>query len=141
MRSHLIEGVSLFQVSPSLDFWSDASDVGWGAHLGDDVASGLWSPQERDLSINAREFLAMERGLLHFAPQLMNSTVSVFADNSTAVAYLRNQWGLSPLLNSIAQWILRWAESVPLAFALQFIMGKNNVLADALSRSNQILGS
>ena len=27
-------GVSLAQVSPDLDFWSDASDVGWGAHLG-----------------------------------------------------------------------------------------------------------
>ena len=28
----LSQGVSLCQVSPSLDFWSDASDVGWGAH-------------------------------------------------------------------------------------------------------------
>ena len=27
-------GVSLVQVSPDLDFWSDASDVGWSAHLG-----------------------------------------------------------------------------------------------------------
>ena len=27
-------GVSLRQVSPDLHFWSDASDVGWGAHLG-----------------------------------------------------------------------------------------------------------
>ena len=38
----LSQGVSLCQVSPSLDFWSDASDVGWGAHLGTRVASGLW---------------------------------------------------------------------------------------------------
>ena len=30
----LRQGVSLHQVSPDLDFWSDASDVGWGAHLG-----------------------------------------------------------------------------------------------------------
>ena len=26
-------GVSLLQISPDLEFWSDASDVGWGAHL------------------------------------------------------------------------------------------------------------
>ena len=26
-------GMSLHQVSPLLHFWSDASDVGWGAHL------------------------------------------------------------------------------------------------------------
>ena len=30
----LSQGVSLLQVSPDLDFWSDSSDVGWGAHLG-----------------------------------------------------------------------------------------------------------
>ena len=33
VRSRLEEGVSLSQVSPNL--WSDASDMGWGAHLGD----------------------------------------------------------------------------------------------------------
>ena len=32
-QSRLKEGVSLSQVSPNLDFWSNASDVGWGAHL------------------------------------------------------------------------------------------------------------
>ena len=38
--------MSLCQFSPDLDFWSDVSDVGWGAHLGQQVASGLWtSPQ------------------------------------------------------------------------------------------------
>ena len=50
-------GVSLRQVSPDLDFWSDASDVGWGAHLGDQVASGLWARSETLLPINARELL------------------------------------------------------------------------------------
>ena len=29
----LSQGVSLRQVSPDLDFWSDASDVGWGGTL------------------------------------------------------------------------------------------------------------
>ena len=39
---HLSLGVSFVQVSPDLDFWSDASDSGWGAHLGSLTASGLW---------------------------------------------------------------------------------------------------
>ena len=109
-----------------------------GAHLGDGMVSDLWSPQERDLSINARELLAVERVLLHFFPQLGNLTFAVFADNSTAFTYLRSQGGTrSPLLNSIAQQFLRWAESVPLTLAPQFIMGKNNVLADTLSLSTQ----
>ena len=50
-------GVSLCQVSPYLHFWSDASDVGWGAHLDRQIASGLWDAQQAALSINARELL------------------------------------------------------------------------------------
>ena len=84
----------------------------------------------------------MEYGLRFFAQQISNSTVALFADNCTAISYLRNQGGTRfPLLNSIAQRILRWAESLPVVLASQFIMGRNNVLADSLSRPNQILGS
>ena len=134
--------MSLEQVSPQLDLWSDASDVGWGAHLGEEVISDLWAPEEAELSINVRELLAIERALLWFAPQLCDSSVAIFADNATAIACLRNQGGThSPLLNSIAQRILRWAESLPVVLSPQFIMGKHNVLADALSRPNQIQGS
>ena len=84
----LRQGVSLHQVSPDLDFWSNASDVGWGAHLGHLTASGLWSHVEVPLSINAKELLAVRRGLFHFQSYLVGKTVSVFCDNSTAVAYL-----------------------------------------------------
>ena len=105
----LSQGVSLRQVSPDLDFWSDASDVGWGAHLGHHTASGLWRHVEVPLSINAKELLAVRCGLIHFQSSLVGKTVSVFCDNSTAVAYLRKEGGTrSPFLNSLAQGILRW---------------------------------
>ena len=110
-HDRLVLGVSLEQVSPQLELWSDSSDVGWGAHLGDQVASGLWAPEDGERSINARELLAIERALKWFAPLLVGASVAVYADNSTAVSYLRNQGGThSSLLNSIAQRILRWAE-------------------------------
>ena len=142
VRELLELGISLEQVSPQLELWSDASDVGWGAHLDESITSGLWSPEEVEYSINIRELLAIERALLWFAPHLVGSSVAIFADNSTAIAYLRNQGGThSILLNSIAQRILRWAEDLPVVISPQFIMGKHNVLADSLSRPNQILGS
>ena len=135
-------GFSLEQVSLQLELWSDTSDVGWGAHLDEQVASGLWAPEDVELSINARELLAIERALRWFAPHLAGSSVAVFADNSTAISYLRNQGGThSSFLNSIAQRILRWAEDLSVVISPQFIMGKHNVLVDALSRPNQILGS
>ena len=90
----LQEGVSLSQVSPNLDFWSDASDVGRGARLDQEVASGRWSLEEASLSIIAREPLAVERGLLHFRAHVSGSTVAVSVDNSTAAAYLRKSGGL-----------------------------------------------
>ena len=141
-RKRLELGVALDQVSPQLDLWSDTSDVGWGAHLGEEVTSGLWAPEELDVSINVRELLAIERVLHWFAPQIRNSSVAIFADNATAVAYLLNQGGTRSLsLNSIAQRILRWSESLPVQVTPQFIMGRHNVIADSLSRPNQVLGS
>ena len=80
----------LEQVSPQLDLWSDASDVGWGAHLGEEVVSGLWSPEEQLSSVSLRELLAIFFALQHFLPVVQNATVVVYADNSTVLAYLRN---------------------------------------------------
>ena len=137
-HERLVLGVALDQVSPQLD----ASDVGLGAHLGEDVISSQWAPEELDFSINARELLALERALHCFTSQIRDSSVVIFADNSTAIAYLRNQGGTrSLLLNSIAQPILRWSETLPVHLTPQFIMGRHNVLADSLSRPNQVLGS
>ena len=134
----LLLGVSLLQVSPDLDFWSDASDVGWGAHLGSLTASGLWNLDQSALSINARELLAIREGLLHFQSSLVGRNVSVFCDNSIAVSYLRKEGGTrSPFLNSLTQGILHWAESL----SIRLLWGKRriergslNVLADSLSR-------
>ena len=135
----LSSGVSLCQVSPDLHFWSDASDVGWGARLDRQVASGLWDTRQAALSINARELLAVQLGLRQFQSSLQGRTVAVFCDNTTAVAYLRKEGGMrSPLFNSLAQEILRWTESLSIRLAPQFLPGSNNVLADALSLPHQL---
>ena len=137
--SSLSLGVSLRQVSPDLHFWSDASDVGWGAHLDCQVASGLWDAHQAALSINARELLAVQLGLFQFRSALQGCTVAVFCDNTTAVAYLRKEGGTrSPLLSTLAQETLRWTESLSIRLAPQFLPGSNNVLADALSRPHQL---
>ena len=132
-------GVSLRQVSPDLHFWSDTSAVGWGAHLDCQVASGLWDPQQTALSINARELLAVELGLFQFRSAVRGRTVAFFCVNTTALTYLRKEGGTrSPLLNTLAQEILRWTESLSIHLAPQFLPGSDNVLADALSRPHQL---
>ena len=141
-EGRLEEGVSLELTFPDRMFWSDASDQGWGATLVGQFASGLWSKEELPLSINARELLAVEKGLRAFQEVLRGQTVAVFADNMTALAYLRRQGGtFSPFLNELAQKILRWAESQHMVLLPQFVQGKRNVVADVLSRPHQVIGS
>ena len=48
------EGVDLSLPMPGLSFYSDASDVGWGAIVGEHQMSGVWTPSQRELSINLR---------------------------------------------------------------------------------------
>ena len=70
---------------PPLLFWSNASDQGWGDHLHDQFVLGLWSDEERSLSIILRELHAICLGLMHFSQPLQGMTVGVFTDNTTAV--------------------------------------------------------
>ena len=130
---------SLRRVSPDLHFWSDTSAVGWGAHLDCQVASVLWDPRQTALSINAGELLAIQLGLFQFRSALQGRTVAVFCDTTSAVPSLRKEGGTwSPLLNTLAQAILRWKESLSIRLAPQFLLGSDTVLADALSRPHQL---
>ena len=118
-------------------FWSDASDQGWGAAVADQLASGPWLEGEDLLSINHRELLAEERGLFQLRRFLRGHVVALFSDNTTTVAYLRHQGGtLSLALNEVVQRILHWAEREEISIRPQFVPGKNNVVADAVSCPN-----
>ena len=133
--------ISLALRSPDQMFWSDASNLGWGATVADQFASGVWLEGEVSFSINHRELLAVERGLGVLCACLEGRVVTVFCDNTTVVAYLRRQGGaLSPTVEAVAQCILRWAEQLDIILMPQFVPGRNNVVADALSCPNQVLG-
>ena len=138
----LREGVSLSLPAPDISFFSDASDVGWGALVGEHHASGLWLPHQKALSINMRELLAVQLGLQAFEHLIVGMSVALFCDNTTTVAYLRRSGGtFSSTLNSTAREVLLWAENRHIRLLPQFIMGSSNVTADALSRPNQVIGS
>ena len=140
--SHLMDGVSLDLPQLLLVLFTDASDSGWGATLGNDQLSGFWTQDFSNFSINHRELLVIlyaVRGFLHL---LRGHSVSLFMDNTSALAYLRKQGGTrSATLNSVAQSILRLCESQGVRLLPQFVPGKLNVLADSLSRGSQVLGS
>ena len=140
--AQLREGVSLSLPAPDVSIFSDASDVGWGALVGEHHASGLWSPHQKSLSINMRDLLAVQYGLQALEHLLVGLSVALFCDNTTTVAYLRRSGGtFSSTLNATAREILLWAENHRVRLLPQVIMGSSNVTADALSRPNQVIGS
>ena len=82
----------------------------------------------------------VERGLSQLRRVLRGHVVAVFSDNTTVVAYLRHQGGtLSPTLNEVARRILRWVEQEEISLLPQFVPGRNNVVADALSRPSHVV--
>ena len=96
--AQLREGVSVSLPAPDVSFFSDASDVGWGALVGERHTSGFWSPNQKSLSINMRELLAVQYGLQALEHLLVGLSVALFCDNTTTVAYLRRSAGRSPPL-------------------------------------------
>ena len=127
---------------PDLMFWSDALGQGWGATVADQFTAGLWLEGKSQLSVNHRELFAVQRGLYDFRDLLQGQVVAVFCDNTTAVSYIRRQGGTySLVLNSVAQEILRWAESPEISLLPQFVPGHGNVVADALSLPHQVIGA
>ena len=145
VATYLEVRVSLDLPHSSFLLFTDASDSGWGASLGEDHLSGLWSPVASNFSINHCELLAILLAIRGFLHLLKNRSVAPFSDNTTAMSYLRKE-GLegsthSSSLNVVAQAILRLCETHAVRLLPQFIPGRLNVLADSLSRSSQILGS
>ena len=140
-ESHLLVGLPLGLSHPSLSF-TDASDSGWGSffrrrpHL-QLVVSTLF--QLFDKTSGAPCSPLRVQG---FLPLLSHRSVNLFADNTTALAYLRNQGGThSLLLNSVAQVVLHLCEVYRVRLVPQFIPGCPNVQADTLNRRSQALGS
>ena len=63
------------------------------AHLQELTASGIWSQDQSQLHINVLELQAIWLGLKAFSQRVENAKVALMSDNTSAVAYLRNQGG------------------------------------------------
>ena len=136
------EGVDLSLPVPDLSFYSDESDVGWGVIVGEHQASGVWSLSKRRLSINLKEMMAVQGGLLGFSSLIRGRTIALCCDFVTTVAYLRRSGGTrSQDLFLEAREILLWVESTKITLLPQFIQGSLNTRADLLSRPNLVMGS
>ena len=139
-HSSLHKGIPL--VSPLIEafLFTDSSAVGWGAHMDKRTVSGRWSEAMKELHINVLELNAIWLGLQAFEDTLHDSNVAIMCDNVSDIAYLRNQGGTrSQQMCRMTIDTCEWAEERAITLIPRHLPGHLNVLADHLSRRDQIL--
>ena len=110
-----------------------------GRSLRGNLSKDLWSDREKRLHINVLELKAVSLALQRFKDQCQNQTVMVATDNSTAVAYINKQGGTHSAEMSALLWkIMTWCHHYQITLKARHIPGCLNVMADLLSRLNQV---
>ena len=135
----MMKGADFHPKDHSIQLFTDSSNEGWGAHLEQTSTKGLWSDREKRLHINALELKAVSPDLQRFKVQCQNQRVLVATDNSTVLAYINKQGETHSAEMCALLWkIMTWCHRYQITLKAWYIPGCLNVMADLLSRSNQV---
>ncbi|CAG2248579.1 unnamed protein product [Mytilus edulis] len=135
-QANVLRGQLLSSPVPNQTLFTDACNYGWGAYLEGLSVSGVWTLDLLKEHINILEMKAVLLALSHFQSLLQNKSLVLATDNTTVVAYLRNQGGTHCYeLYLLAREILLLCNQLHLQIVVRHVPGKLNVLADALSRT------
>lgn len=131
-------GISMFQEeftsSDSLEFFTDASDMGFGGVLGNHWFSQSWPAQFSSFHINVREAFALYAALSIWVSPLTNKQIIFFCDNASVVDVWSKGSSKDPDLMRILRPFFIMCASHNINFLVRHIPGKSNVNADLLSR-------
>ena len=122
------------------ELFTDASNVGWGAHVAHLEASGRWPDSMIGLHINVLELEAVFLALKKFEWFLRNKRILICTDNTTVACYIKKGGGVRSItLSKRAENLLKWCHFSQISISAKYVPGKMNVVADALSRSSQVI--
>ena len=77
--------------------------------------------------------------LLHFRSRLLSRSVLILTNNVTVAAYINRQGGTrSVALNALAAQLWRWCRRMAITPVASFIPGRENLIADFLSRGRYL---
>ena len=126
---------TVYLSDPDFDLYVDASEHGWGAHVGECETGGRWNNEESQSHINVLELRAIYFALKSFCRQ-EDIHVKIFTDNTTALAYVKHMGGVrSSQCNDVAKDIWDFCELHNIWITIAHIPGVMNVKADYKSRN------
>lgn len=141
-QDRLRAGVPTRPPAPVMTLSTDASLEGWGAFLEGHRASGVWKIQEQALHITILELRAVRMAVQAFVHLIAGKAIQLLSDNTTAIAYIRNQGGTQSVsLFREAKEVLEWCSAHQIILHPFYLPGHLNSLADLLSRRSQVLGT
>ena len=133
---NVLRGAPVILTEPDTQLFTDASNIGWGAHWNTLTVSGVWTTIEKTLHINVLELEAIHRAMLHWLRKLMGLTVLVL------VSYIYKPGGTwSIQLCRRTKKLLLMCQANQIVLRARHIPGKLNVLADILSCPSRMLGT
>ena len=139
-ENNVLSGQPLHPLQHALQLFTDASSEGWGTHLGDHMAKGVWSDSESQLHINFLELKAVLLALKKFEQQCWGQIILIATDNTTVVSYISKEGGMrSGSLCALLWRLLSWCNRRQIVLRARHIPGRLNVIADKLSRSTQVI--
>ena len=110
-KNNVLKGQPLHPLQHALQIFTDASNEGWGAHLGGSTARGVWSESESRLHINFLELKAVLLALKSFEQQCKGQIVLIATDNTTVVSYINKEGGMrSGSLCALLWRLLSWCQ-------------------------------
>lgn len=121
---------------PDIVIESDSSRSGWGGfdRTNNVSVSGQWTEKDKSKHINFLELQAAFYSLQFLCQDSSNVHVQLFLDNTVAIKYLSKMGGRKPDLNDLTFNLWLWCAERNIWLSVFHIPGKENVVADKLSR-------
>ena len=139
-EDNVLQGQPLHPIKHALQIFTDASREGWGTHLEEHIARGVWSLPENKLHINFLELKSVFLALKEFQDLCSGKIVLVATDNTTIEAYINKEGGMrSGPLCALLWRIFTWCTKRQVTLKARHIPGRLNVVADKLSRLGQTI--
>ena len=115
--------------------YTDTSNKGWGAVMGEEKTGGRWTETESNNHINCLELMAVFLGLKALCINMTSVHIRIYSDNTTTVNYINSMGGTHSMeCNSVAKEIWQFCIQREIWISAAHIPGKNNIQADRESR-------